>query len=160
MTRRTHTVPHSSHWGVFEAEVADGTVVAVHPYAHDPDPSPMLGNIPGAVRHPARIAEPMVRAGWLERGPGADARRGAEAVYGGSYGWSSAGRFHHAQSQLHRFLNALGGYVRSVGSYSHGALDVVLERVLGSERLALDHATSWSVLARETELFVLFGGVP
>jgi len=28
--RRSHT----SHWGAFEAEVADGTVVAVHPYAH------------------------------------------------------------------------------------------------------------------------------
>ena len=25
-------VPHSSHWGAFEAEVADGTVVAIHPY--------------------------------------------------------------------------------------------------------------------------------
>ncbi len=32
-------VPHSSHWGAFEAEVADGTVVAIHPYQHDPDPS-------------------------------------------------------------------------------------------------------------------------
>ena len=32
-----------------------------------------------------------------EHGPG--------AVFGGSYGWASAGRFHHAQSQVHRFLN-------------------------------------------------------
>ena len=37
---------------------------------------------------------------------------GGESVYGGSYGWASAGRFHHAQSQLHRFLNCLGGFVR------------------------------------------------
>jgi hypothetical protein len=29
--------------------------------------------------------------------------------YGGSYGWASAGRFHHAQSQLHRFLQKFGG---------------------------------------------------
>ncbi|WP_163823406.1 molybdopterin-dependent oxidoreductase, partial [Proteus mirabilis] len=42
---------------------------------------------------------------------------GIGAIFGGSYGWSSAGRFHHAQSQIHRFLNtALGGYVRSVNS--------------------------------------------
>ena len=32
---------------------------------------------------------------------------GNEAIYGGSYGWASAGRFHHAQSQVHRFLNSL-----------------------------------------------------
>ena len=32
-------------------------------------------------------------------------RRGDEAIFGGSYGWSSAGRFHHAQSQVHRLLN-------------------------------------------------------
>jgi biotin/methionine sulfoxide reductase len=34
---------------------------------------------------------------------------GNEASYGGSYGWASAGRFHHAQSQVHRFLKLLGG---------------------------------------------------
>ena len=45
-----------------------------------------------------------------------------ERIFGGSYGWSSAGRFHHAQSQVHRFLNTtLGGYVRIVNSYSAGA---------------------------------------
>jgi biotin/methionine sulfoxide reductase len=71
-------VPHSSHWGAFEAEVADGTVVAIHPYRHDPDPSPLLGNIVDSLRHRARITQPMIRAGWLDRGPGPDARRGAE----------------------------------------------------------------------------------
>ena len=50
---------------------------------------------------------------------------GLAAIFGGSYGWASAGRFHHAQSQIHRFLNtALGGYVRSVNSYSAGASNV------------------------------------
>ena len=71
-------VPHSSHWGAFEAEVADGTVVAIRPYRHDPDPSPLLGNIVDSLRHRARITQPMIRAGWLDRGPGPDARRGAE----------------------------------------------------------------------------------
>jgi biotin/methionine sulfoxide reductase len=147
MTR--NLVPHSSPWGPFEAEVADGTVVAIRPYRNDPDPSPLLGNIVDSLRHPARVTQPMIRAGWLDRGPGADTRRGAEpfvpvswptavnllaaelrrvyaetggaSVYGGSYGWSSAGRFHHAQSQLHRFLNLLGGYVRGEHTYSNGA---------------------------------------
>src|SRR6266536_2118075 len=76
MTREL--VLHSSHWGAFEAEVADGTVVAIRPYRNDPDPSPLLGNIVDSLRHPARVTEPMIRAGWLDRGPGPDRRRGAE----------------------------------------------------------------------------------
>jgi biotin/methionine sulfoxide reductase len=180
--------PHTSHWGAFEAEVADGTVVAVHPYAHDPDPSPVLGNIVDSLRHRARITQPMIRAGWLDGGPGPDARRGADpfvavgwataverlaaelrrvyagfggrAVYGGSYGWSSAGRFHHAQSQLHRFLNVLGGHVRGEHTYSNGAQSVVMPHVVGSAREFLDRATAWSVLEKHTELFVCFGGIP
>src|SRR5712691_1490175 len=71
-------VPHSSHWGAFEAEVAAGTAVAIRPYRHDPDPSPLLGNIVDSLRHPARVTQPMIRAGWLDRGPGTDERRGAE----------------------------------------------------------------------------------
>ena len=186
MTR--NLVPHSSHWGAFEAEVADGTVVAIRPYRNDPDPSPLLGNIVDSLRHPARVTQPMIRAGWLDRGPGADPRRGAEpfvpvswptavdllagelrrvyaetggaGVYGGSYGWSSAGRFHHAQSQLHRFLNCLGGYVRGEHSYSNGAQSVIMPHVVGSMREFLDRATAWSVLERHTELFICFGGIP
>src|SRR5262249_15038755 len=77
-----------------------------------------------------------------------------------SYGWSSAGRFHHAQSQLHRFLNCLGGFTRSVNSYSTGALSVILPRVIGTFRGALDRATAWPVLERHTELFLCFGGIP
>ena len=179
---------HTSHWGVFEAGVGDGRLVAIRPHPNDPDPSPLLDNIVGSVRHPARLARPMVRAGWLDQGPGASPRRGAEpfvpvdwdtaidllarelrrvysghggqAVYGGSYGWSSAGRFHHAQSQLHRFLNCLGGYVRSEHTYSNGALTVIMPHVLGTMRGVLDRATAWSVLERHTELFVCFGGLP
>ena len=186
MTREL--LPHASHWGAFEAEVADGTVVAIHPYRHDPDPSPLLGNIVDGLRHRARITQPTVRAGWLDRGPGPDARRGAEpfvplewpraidllarelrrvydrhggsAVYGGSYGWSSAGRFHHAQSQLHRFLNCLGGYVRGEHTYSNGAQSVIMPHVVGSMREFLDRATAWSVIERHTDLFVCFGGIP
>src|SRR5262249_29524862 len=69
---------HLTHWGAFEALVEDGAVVAAHPFAGDPDPSPVLGNIPASLRHRARVTQPMVRAGWLDRGPGPDGRRGAE----------------------------------------------------------------------------------
>ncbi len=180
--------PHTSHWGAFDAVVEHGTVVDVRPYGLDRDPSPILGNIPGSIRHPARVTQPMVRAGWLDRGPGPDERRGAEpfvpvswetaidlltgelrrvlgelgpqAIYGGSYGWASAGRFHHAQSQMHRFLNCLGGYVRSVNTYSHAAGEVILPHVVGTFRDVLNRATAWSEIVEHTELIVCFGGIP
>ena len=128
----------------------------------------------------AGLARPRPRRGYATRrravraGELADGRRppraascaactteyGGEGVYGGSYGWSSAGRFHHAQSQLHRFLNCLGGYVRGEHSYSNGAQSVIMPHVVGSMREFLDRATAWSVLERHTELFVCFGGIP
>lgn len=182
------TRSHLSHWGAFDAIVEDGRLVGIEPFEHDPNPSPMLANIPSSVRHPARIAGPMIRKGWLEHGPGPSERRGAEpfvavswdtltellagelgrvygdfgapAVYGGSYGWASAGRFHHAQSQIHRFLNVLGGYTASVDSYSHAAGDVILRRAIGSADMLRFASTSWTQIAEHTELFVAFGGIP
>ena len=186
MARETRS--HSSHWGAFTAEVENGTLVAVRPYSSDSAPAALLQNIPSAVRHPTRVAQPMVRAGWLDHGPGLSARRGAEpfvpvswptaiellaaelrrvyadhgpqAVYGGSYGWASAGRFHRAQGQLARFLNCLGGYTRSVHTYSTGASEVILPHVLGTLAGTLSRATAWPVIAAHTELLVCFGGMP
>jgi biotin/methionine sulfoxide reductase len=179
--------PHSSHWGVFTTE-ADGDRVTVHPHPLDPDPSPLLANIPGGVRHRTRVAQPMIRAGWLDHGPGPADGRGAEpfvpvgwpaairvladelqrvigqygpqAIYGGSYGWGSAGRFHHAQSQVHRFLNCLGGYTRSVQTYSLGASRVILPYVIGTHDELLHSATAWPVITANTQLVVCFGGIP
>src|SRR5690349_13378386 len=180
--------PHSSHWGVFEAEVEDGQVVSVHPYPYDAHPSPILANIPDSVRHPTRISQPMVRAGWLDDGAGPSTQRGKEpfvpvswetatdllaaelrrvierhgpqAIYGGSYGWASAGRFHHAQSQVHRFLNGLGGYTYSVHSYSMGAAEVIFPHVFGNYWDMLVRATAWPTIVEHADLFVCFGGLP
>ncbi len=94
--------------------------------------------------------------------PAARRPRGNASVFGGSYGWSSAGRFHHAQSQVHRFLNALGGYVRHVDSYSLGAGRVLLPRVLLPHVVCpmeylLANAHDWGTVAAHTRLFVSFG---
>ncbi|TGS54525.1 Asp-tRNA(Asn)/Glu-tRNA(Gln) amidotransferase GatCAB subunit C, partial [Mesorhizobium sp. M1D.F.Ca.ET.183.01.1.1] len=62
---------------------------------------------------------------------------GNKAIFGGSYGWSSAGRFHHAQSQAHRFLNSIGGYVASFGSYSTGCAQSIMPHVFGVNFLQL-----------------------
>lgn len=177
-----------AHWGMFDVESADGDVSAVHPYAGDADPSPILGNLPGSVRHRARITGPAVRRGWLASGPGPSEVRGADefvavswdeltellarelrrivdrhgnrAIFGGSYGWASAGRFHHAQSQVHRFLNMLGGYTRSVHTYSLGATGVIMPRVVGTHWKLFARSTNWDVIAANTDLMVCFGGVP
>src|SRR5690349_11096384 len=185
------TVPstHLSHWGAFAADVnASGEVTAVRPDPLDPAPSPLLGNFVGALRHPLRVGRPMVRRGWLARGPGPDVARGTDefvavgwdevldrlaaelahvyggpgpgAVFGGSYGWSSAGRFHHAQSQVHRFLNTLGGFVRSLNTYSVGTSEVVLPRIFGRRTDVLRSQTAWPLVAAHTELLVCFGGLP
>jgi biotin/methionine sulfoxide reductase len=185
-------VPHSSHWGAFSAETANGRIARVVPFEGDPSPSALLRNFEGEGLHRARVLAPAIRKGWLQdRGKGeahralrgtdgyvevswdealsllaSELRRvygehGASAVYGSSYGWSSAGRFHHAQSQVHRFLNALGGYTGSVNTYSQGASSVVFPHVLGvTVNDLLQQSTSWDSIAAHTKLFVAFGGVP
>jgi biotin/methionine sulfoxide reductase len=85
---------------------------------------------------------------------------GNQAIFGGSYGWGSAGRFHHAQSQLHRFLNSYGGYAYSVDSYSLGAGRVLMPHIVGNMDWLLAAHTSWQNLAEHCELFVAFGGLP
>ena len=73
----TTFVRNHSHWGAFLAEVEDGRIVGVRPFAHDPDPSPLIQAMPAAVHSPTRIAQPMVREGWLANGPGAAKAAGA-----------------------------------------------------------------------------------
>ncbi|MGF9564478.1 molybdopterin guanine dinucleotide-containing S/N-oxide reductase [Neorhizobium sp. JUb45] len=178
--------PHSSHWGAFSGRLENGRLeIRSHP--GDPHPSPLLGNIPAIADSPVRIRRPAVRRGWLEGKPGHEQMRGADefvevswaealelvskelrrvydvfgptAVFGGSYGWSSAGRFHHAQSQIHRFLNVLGGYVKSVNTYSSGAAMVIIPHVLGPYDSVDRKSVTWDAIERSTELLVAFGGM-
>ena len=84
----TRFLPHTSHWGVFSARWQDGEL-EVRPHPDDPDPNRIIENFPGALRHRARIAQPMVRRGWLERGPGPDVRRGRDEFV--PLSWNAAG---------------------------------------------------------------------
>src|ERR1700757_1729822 len=107
--------PQLAHWGAFTTLVEDGRVVGCEPFAGDPSPSPMLAAIPEMVHSPLRIARPAIREGWRQGKPrtGNDRFRevswdkaldliagelnrvrhdfGATGIFGGSYGWSSAG---------------------------------------------------------------------
>jgi biotin/methionine sulfoxide reductase len=181
-------LPHSSHWGAFSARWDDGHLDML-PHPDDPAPAELLGNLAAAPRHPSRILRPLVRRGWLNDGPGSSAKRGEdtfvemdwegaldllaadldrvraehsiESIFGGSYGWSSAGRFHHAQSQVHRFLNtALGGYVRSHETYSSGAAAVILPRVVAPLDRLNRRSSTWNELAETSECVLVFGGMP
>jgi biotin/methionine sulfoxide reductase len=180
---------NGSHWGAFEPVVVDGHVTEARPFVKDPDPSQLLGSIPDALHHASRIARPAVREGWLEHGPGgARDRRGAErfvqvsweraldlieaeirrvigergnqAIYAGSYGWGSAGRFHHARTQLQRFLGGIGGYTDARDTYSNAAGAVLVKNVLGSLRAMNGPGTSWKSIAEHADLVVMFGGIP
>lgn len=177
------------HWGTYRVKVEGDRVSGLIPFEHDEDPSPIGHGITDVIDGPTRITAPMIRKSWLEDGPGAHTdRRGAEpfvevswetaerlvakeltrvcaeygneSIYGGSYGWASAGRFHHAQSHVHRFLNAIGGYTRSVNTYSLAAAEVILPHVLGGITDFIYFPTPWRTIAQHTDLMVAFGGLP
>ncbi|MDX1432551.1 MAG: molybdopterin guanine dinucleotide-containing S/N-oxide reductase [Gammaproteobacteria bacterium] len=183
-------VPTFTHWGPYSVEKSGDRIVAVHAHEDDPDPSPIGHSLVDAVQHRCRIRRPAIRKGWLEHGPrldgggrgdepfvevswdraldllAAELRRvkethGNRAIFGGSYGWASAGRFHHALSQLHRFLKQHGGYTYSVNSYSTAAAQVIIPHVFGMRFLhMIDSKTAWPVIAKHSELVVMFGGIP
>ena len=183
------TLPLTSfHWGTYRVQAQDGKVTALHPFEEDPDPSPIANSIPATLTDANRIMAPMVRKSWLEHGPGTagDARGredfvevtwehaeklvaaelarvikdyGNESIFAGSYGWASAGRFHHAQGHLKRFLNLLGGFTKSVNSYSLAAGEVILSHVLGDASYIYE-ASHWPSIIEHSDLVVAFGGLP
>lgn len=174
---------HSSHWGAFEAVVENGRLVDTRPFEHDQAPSPILKAIAPAVHHELRVKRPAIREGWLnsrDRNRGGDrfievpwdealdivatelqrvkAEHGNEAIFAGSYGWASAGRFHHAKTQLQRFMNCFGGYTGQKHSYSLAAGLAILPHIVG-DLAPLRQLTTWDAIADATELFIAFGGV-
>lgn len=176
----------ANHWGIGVATVSNDRVISVDGHDTDPAPSQINQNIPGSLHGAARILRPAIRKSWLEGNRFAMPRgrdsfvevswdqaldtiagevtrvrndHGNSSIFAGSYGWSSAGRFHHAQSQLKRFLNSQGGFVRSEGNYSYNAALELLPHIVGSFRQHVAKATRWSVIAQHTDLVVMFGGM-
>lgn len=184
---RLYQVPTAGHFGTYLAETDGRTVRALTPNPIDEDPSPIGTGVPSTLRAKSRLTQPMVRRGYLENGPGSGESRGDDtyvpvswekaielvgseidrvrthygnsAIYGGSYGWGSAGRFHHPQSQIHRFLNLAGGYTASVESYSSAAMQVILRRVAGGYPAALSSNPTWDEIGEHRSLVLAFGGL-
>ena len=178
----------ATHWGNFLVDRTPGGALSVSPAHDDPQPSAIGRSLAATQDSRCRIARPAVRRGYYEqRRAGDTARRGAEpfveldwnealdiaaealreardaggnrAIYAGSYGWASAGRFHHAQGQIHRFLRLFGGYTDSVDSYSFAAAEVLIPHVLGMNAYyAAAQAPTTQEIAQHCKRIVFFGG--
>ncbi|MFK7963849.1 MAG: molybdopterin-dependent oxidoreductase [Burkholderiaceae bacterium] len=186
---QTTQIRTSTHWGNYLLQKTDGAVSAVLPTPEDTNPSPIGQSLVDSQDKGCRVARPSVRQGYLKAQWKSDGRKrgvepfvevpwdealdlgaqalahtkrefGCEAIYGGSYGWASAGRFHHSQSQVHRFLKQFGGYVASVQSYSTGTAQIIIPHVFGitSYQLMAESPTIDDVVAH-TKLLICFGGV-
>ncbi|MFP1891985.1 molybdopterin-dependent oxidoreductase [Lonsdalea quercina] len=180
--------PHLAHWGAFTAVVEDSRLIGCEPFAADPDPSPMLDSIVPLVYSPQRIRKPAVRRSWLAKRENSDTslrgkepfvevdwdvaldlvaeenrrvrdRYGADGLFAGSYGWSSAGRYHHARSQVRRFYFSGGGAVDQAGNYSWGAAQFFLPYVIGTFHPLTGKVTEWRSVADHCQLFIAFGGL-
>lgn len=180
--------PTSTHWGNYLVESCDGDIAAVHTYLEDEEPSEIGQSLLDYRNPDVRIAQPMVRNGYLNDGRSGDGSMrgkepfvavswdmaldlaakairdvrqeyGNEAIFGGSYGWASAGRFHHAQSQIHRFLRTCGGYVDSRDDYSCAAAWRIVPHFFGRTfyEWALE-PQSIEEIAEHSGSLVLFGG--
>ncbi|HEJ7080008.1 molybdopterin guanine dinucleotide-containing S/N-oxide reductase [Serratia sp. CY29653] len=180
--------PQLAHWGAYTAVVEDGRLIRCEPFADDPDPSPLLDSIVPMVYSDKRIRKPAVRRSWLQKREGSDRtlrgredfvevdwelaldlvaqenrrvrdRYGASGLFTGSYGWSSAGRLHHARSLVRRFYFSGGGGVDQQGNYSWGAAQFFLPYVIGTFSPLTGRVTSWPSVVEHCELFVAFGGL-
>lgn len=175
-----------AHWGAFTAVVEDGRFVRAEPFARDPAPAPMLQAMPAMVYSDKRVRRPAVRREWLrsrtrERS-GANnvfvevgwdealdlaaqeiarvrAAHGPQALLGGSYGWSSAGRMNHAKTLVRRFLFSGGGCTDQIGTYSFGAGQTLLPHIIGTSDPIAGKVTSWSSIVKHCRVFVAFGGL-
>lgn len=178
----------ATQWGVFDVTVVDGRIEKVAGISEDPNPAAIGQALVDGIQHKTRIKKPSIRKGWLSGGDRQRHLRGEEdfvevpwdealdmaaaeikrviatsgntAIYAGSYGWASAGRFHHAQSQLHKFINLVGGSTRAMNSYSTAAAQVILPHVVSPWSEIELQQTSWREIAQGAELVIAFGGIP
>lgn len=187
MTRITPKRLTATHWGNYFIHSDENGAIIVDPVPNDSEPSPIGQSLASTQDSNCRISQPMVRKGYYENRRASDtqqrgkepfiavswdealklvaeALQGAQAkgnnsIYGGSYGWASAGRFHHAQSQVHRFLRCCGGYTDSVDTYSYAAAEVLIPHILGLNafQAGMEVSTTEEVAAH-CKRVVYFGG--
>lgn len=177
----------AAHWGSYLVETDGAGVPLLRDEPDDPLPAEIGQGWVSAMRDKdLRIGRPAFRRGWLAgdggRGRGEDtyvevpwdealdrvagelqrvqSEFGPASIFAGSYGWASAGRFHHAQSQLGRFVNLLEGYTGARDTYSHACAEVILPYIVGfPHRQFSQQMTTWPRIAEHCKLLVAFGGI-
>ena len=178
----------TTHWGTYEITKGNKRKITLTNWKKDPSPTEFGLGFIKAAKDNLRIKQPYVRKGWLEKKDKNNTKRGKDefvpiswdkafdlaskellrvkntygnsSIFAGSYGWASAGRFHHAKSQLNRFFNLFGGFTNSYQSYSYAAAQTILPHIIGMDLYStLEEHTSWNELAKENELIVMFGGM-
>jgi len=179
----------SSHWGTYNFSVDRNKKIQLDNWGLDSSPTEFGIGLADAAIDNLRITQPHVRKGWLDNIGKSDGKRGRDefipvtwdkafelaskellktknvygnsAIYAGSYGWASAGRFHHAKSQVNRFFNLFGGFSSSFQSYSYAAAQTLLPHIIGLDLYTtLEEHTTWNALSEECELILMFGGMP
>ena len=179
----------SSHWGTYNFSVDKNKKIQLDNWGLDSSPTEFGLGLADAAIDNLRITQPHVRKGWLNNIGKSDGKRGQDefipvswdeafelaskellktknvygnsAIYAGSYGWASAGRFHHAKSQVNRFFNLFGGFSSSFQSYSYAAAQTLLPHIIGLDLYTtLEEHTTWNALSEECELILMFGGMP
>ena len=179
----------SSHWGTYNFSVDRNKKIQLDNWGLDSSPTEFGLGLADAAIDNLRITQPHVRKGWLNNIGKSDGKRGQDefipvswdeafelaskellktknvygnsAIYAGSYGWASAGRFHHAKSQVNRFFNLFGGFSSSFQSYSYAAAQTLLPHIIGLDLYTtLEEHTTWNALSEECELILMFGGMP
>ena len=110
----------ATHWGNFQVDEAGDGTITISPVAQDSEPSPIGRSLASSHDPKSRVAQPVVRLGYYKHRRASDttmrgrapfmavswdealdiaadalgdarALGGTRAIYGGSYGWASAG---------------------------------------------------------------------
>lgn len=179
----------AAHWGALKISVKNGKIVksgnAFDGMVYNPLQSVTADLVDG--KRTNRIKAPMVRKSYLEKKAnnrelrGADEwvevsyeqaiklvadevarvrkEKGANGIYGGSYGWKSSGNLHNAGTLLHRYLTMGGGFVGGLGDYSAGAAQVIMPHVMGTLE-TYEQQTSWPLIMQHSKVVVIWGANP
>ena len=179
----------STHWGTYETSKNNQNNIKINKWSKDPNPSDFGLGFLDAATSDLRINQPHIRKEWLKDRHNKKNLRGLDefvpvsweeaidltaselqnvkkefgnsSIYAGSYGWASAGRFHHAKSQLNRFFNLFGGFSSSFQSYSYAAAQTLLPHIVGHDLYSfLDEHNTWNTIEKECDLILMFGGMP
>ena len=149
----------TTHWGTYKVLQDKENNILLDYWDQDLCPTKFGLSFVDTATDNLRIKQPYIRKGWLKNKGINNNNRGRDefipmswnealdiaanelleikntfgnsSIYAGSYGWASAGRFHHAKSQVNRFFNMFGGFSSSYQSYSYAAAQTLLPHIIG-----------------------------